>query len=246
MKAPPSEKVWVGIPSYDRRLDIGCVAGLFQCAHLYSRPFFLVGMSNISLARNEIAHIFMEKLPQYEWFVMIDSDIVFTIRDWQLLWDGSEDVVCAEYAKKIVGQSPTQFGLGFCRVHRSVFEKIKALKREDGDNVGEEYAQRFYHKGEMMVNYFPNGANPQGRWLGEDHGFFMLAQLTDIKPRLETRTTLAHVGYFEFSYPNQIKGYKMITETELNYMDKPPQPRVPSAENGPDGGTFTSDPPQTD
>lgn len=198
-------KVFVGIPSIDRRIDVHCMMGLMRCMPFYGRTYFLLGMSNISLARNEIAHIFMEK-SECEWLMWIDSDIVFTREDWELLWEGDEDIVTAEYAKKIIGEKPAQFGLGFTRVHRRVFETIREMKTEDG----QDYAQRFYHKGAMMVNYFPNGANAAGRWLSEDHGFFMLAQMTDAKPRLETRTRLRHVGMFEFGYPDQIPGYSIV------------------------------------
>jgi hypothetical protein len=204
----PRETVLVVMPAYDRRIDIGCFGGLIACLPFYERPFFLVGMSNISLARNELAHIFMEKSPiKYDWMMMIDSDIVFTTADWLLLWEGDEDIVTADYSKKIIGERPVSFGLGFTRVHRRVLEKIKDLKKEDGT----EYAQRFYHKGEMMINYFPNGANPDGRWLSEDHGFFVLASLTDVKPRVEKRTRLLHVGSFEYGYPDQLPvGYQKV------------------------------------
>lgn len=196
------EKVFVTMPSMDRRIDIGTMAGLMACTPYYHMPFILAGMSNISLARNELAHIFLHKT-EYEWCMMLDSDIVFTREDWELLWEGDEDVVTAEYAKKILGQPPAKFGLGFTRVHRSVFEKINALQTPEGT----EYAGRFYHKGAMMTNFFPNGPTGESRWLSEDHGFFMLCAMTDVKPRLETRTKLKHVGSIEYCYPDQLPGY---------------------------------------
>lgn len=203
----PSEQVFVGMPSYDRRIDVHCMLGLMHCMPCYGRTYFNIGMSNICLARNEIADVFLKTT--HDWFMMIDSDTVFTREDWNLLWEGEEDVVTAEYAKKIIGERPVSFGLGFTRVHRRVFTKIAALLTDDGAD----YAQRFYHKGAMMVNYFPNGANAAGRWIGEDHGFFNLCSMTDVIPRVETRTKLRHVGTFEFGYPDQIPGFKMI-ETE--------------------------------
>lgn len=205
---PHRDKVLVTMPTYDRRIDVGCMAGLVNCLEYYHTPFFMVGMSNISLARNEIAHMFLKS--PFEWMMMVDSDIVFSKEDWLLLWEGDEDIVCAEYSKKIIGEGAARFGLGFTRVHRSVFEKIEALTKEDGS----ESAQRFYHKGAMMVNYFPNGANSESRWISEDHGFFMLASLCEgVKPRVETRTKLKHVGTLEYHYPDQLPGFKFI-ETE--------------------------------
>ena len=95
-------------------------------------------------------------------------------------------------------------------MHRSVFERIKALTHEDGA----ERVNRFYHKGAMMVDYFPNGAIQSGRWIGEDQGFFMWCGLTESSIRMETRTHLKHVGRFEFGYPDQVPGFK-IMEPEI-------------------------------
>jgi len=202
------EKVLVAIPVYDYKLDLRCVEGLFSCLPYYHRPIFWSGMSNIALARNQIAHTFVEGLTSYEWLMMIDSDTGFTVEDWQLLWEGEEQIVVAEYARKAIGEKPVQFGLGFTRVHRSVFEKMKELKQDDGS----EKLGRFYHKGQMMVDYFPNGAIQSGRWIGEDQGFFMWAAYTESSVRIETRTKLKHIGRFEYGYPDQIPGFTMVEE----------------------------------
>lgn len=201
------EKILVALPMYDSRMDAGCVSGLLKCIPHYGHPLFFCGMSNIALARNEIAHLFVEKTP-FDWLMCIDSDTSFNEDDWKLLWEGDEEIVCAEYARKILGEKPVQFGLGFTRIHRSVFEKIKALMHEDGA----ERVNRFMHKGQMMVDYYPNGAIQSGRWIGEDQGFFMWAALTEASIRMETRTKLGHVGRFEFGYPNQIPGFEMRLE----------------------------------
>jgi hypothetical protein len=197
---PPREKVLVAIPTFDRRIDVGTMAGLSQVPDYYDRPFVLAGMSDIGLARNNIAHEFVENLVQYDWIMWIDSDICFTREDWEFLWEGDEDVVCAQYARKILGMQPANFGLGFTRVHRSVFEKIKDLMRDDGT----ESAQRFYANGAMRINYFPTGATGDHRWISEDRGFFLLATSAGCKAREETRTKLRHVGLIEFHYPDQI------------------------------------------
>jgi hypothetical protein len=218
---PPRDKVMVCMPVKSHFGQCtGNIQGMIQCLDYYSRPLMVVGQSNISLARNELAHTFLEKFPEFEWSMWIDSDIVFTPEDWLTLWEGDEEVVSACYSRKVLGEPATEFGLGFTRVHRSVFEKIKELTTDDG----QEHAQRFYHKGAMLVNYFPNGANPAGRWLGEDHGFFMLASLTDCKPRLEKRTKLRHVGEIEFGYPNQIPVemlLKLLTQAGFTIAETP-------------------------
>jgi len=197
---PYRDKVFVGMPCYDRRVDIACVAGLMQCLEWYKIPFFCVGNSNISLARNEIAHVFLERATECEWFVMIDSDTIFTRDDWNILWEGTEDVVCCEYARKVFGEPPVKYGLGFSRVHRRVFEKIAELKKDDGS----EYALRYYARGSIFVDYFPNGPNAGSQWLSEDHGFFTLAAMAQIQHRLENRTKLRHVEPYEYGYPDQI------------------------------------------
>lgn len=194
------DKILVAMPVYNSLIDAGCVSGLLSCAPFYERPYIFSGNSSIALARNEITHMFVEKMPNYEWLMWIDADTRFTPRDWQLLWEGDDKlIVCAEYARKFLGMSPVQFGLGFTRVHRSVYEKIKALTLD-----GEDRVRRFYHKGEMMVDYHPNGALGEGRWIGEDQGFFMWAAACEIPTRLETRTRLVHAGSFGYEYPQQI------------------------------------------
>jgi hypothetical protein len=208
-KGPPRDKVLVMMPCYDWKIDCECVGGLLQCVPFYERPLFFKGMSDVALARNELVHVFMEKT-NFEWAVMIDSDTTFTIHDWCLLMEGEELVVTAEYARKVVGEKPVRFGLGFTRVHRSVFEKIKALSTEDG----QERAQRFYHKGEIYVNYFPNGVTAEGRVVREDAGFFMLVSLCEVSARVETRTRLGHVGPMKFGYPDQVAGYSIVDPPE--------------------------------
>jgi hypothetical protein len=74
---------------------------------------------------------------------------------------------------------------------------------------GAERANRFYHDGQMMVDYHPNGAMPTGRWIGEDQGFFMWAAAVEAKLRVETRTRLGHAGRLVYGYPHQIPGYEI-------------------------------------
>lgn len=199
------DKIIVAMPCYNFLIDAGCVNGMLACLPYYHRPLIWAGNSNIALARNEIVHMFVENMTEVEWLMWIDADTRFTPVDWNLLWEGNEELVCAEYARKVLGLPPVQFGLGFTRVHRSVYERIKALTNEDGT----ERANRFYHKGVMMVDYHPNGAMASGKWIGEDHGFFMFANLAEAKLRIETRTRLGHAGNFEYGYPNQIPGYEI-------------------------------------
>lgn len=203
----PREKILLAIPTMDSKIDCGCIMGLMMCLEFYHRPLFYGGCSNIAFARNNIAHRFMEET-NYEWLMMVDADIQFTVDDWKLLWEGEEKIVIGDYSKKTLGKPSAKHGLGFTRVHRSVFEKIKELKTE----TGEDMARRYYHNSVMMVDYFPQGAIGAGEWIGEDQGFLMWCANVENAVRWETRTRLTHVGRFEYCYPDQIPGYKIQEE----------------------------------
>lgn len=196
------EKIFFGIPLATRMIDFACSMAIHRTlARTGGNVYFHAGLSEIALARNVITQRF--KQSDCDWFMMIDSDIVFSEDDWNYLWEGSEDVVTASYARKIPGKSPANYGLGFTRVHRRVFDKIDNLMNESGTM---EIAARFYMDGAMHVNYFPGGVTGDSRWLGEDRAFFTLCQIAEIEHRLETRCQLQHVGSFLYGYPDQSNG----------------------------------------
>ena len=143
---------------------------------------------------------------------MIDADIEFDLSDWMLLWEGDEDIVTAEYSKKVIGESAAKCGLGFTRVHRSVFEKMAALRNPDET----ETVPPYYLKGRMLRAYFTTGPNFESRWVGEDHSFFLRASMTDATVRFETRTRLRHIGPFAYHYPQQIPEYAVLTDQGAN------------------------------
>ena len=208
---PPREKVMVAIPSKNSQLDCGCFDGLLRTMDYWSQPLILGGCSDPGLARCKIAHVFVEKATEFDWLMMIDDDMIFTREDWELLWEGDELIVCGDYSKKILGQRHTGTGLGFTRVHRSVFEMMKDLKTDEGG----ELVERFYMDGEVLVDYFPSGTRlMKSRRLGEDQGFFMLCSLVTQSMRWEKRTRLGHVGRFVYGYPNQIPGYEIRNDEE--------------------------------
>lgn len=210
------DKIIVAMPCYNSLIDAGCVNGMLACAPFYARPLIFAGNSSIALARNEIANIFVESTDA-DWLMWIDADTRFTPDDWNLLWEDGDsvDIVCAEYARKVLGLPPVQFGLGFTRIHRRVFEAIKKLTHEDGA----ERVNRFYHKGQVYVDYHPNGAMQSGKWIGEDQGFFMWAGLAEAKLRVETRTKLKHVGTLPYDYPEQINAATLVELFKLLPID---------------------------
>jgi hypothetical protein len=123
-------------------------------------------------------------------------------KDWDLLWEGDEEIVQAEYARKQLGEPPVQFGMGFVRVHRDVYVRIMDLRND----AGEPLTREFYHRGKMIVDFHPSGAIGAGKWVGEDQGFYMWAANADATMRIEKRTQLIHWGPFPFQYPEQIPG----------------------------------------
>lgn len=168
------------------------------------------GESSVSTARDYVAHYFLTRTT-CEWLVWIDSDICFTREDWRLLMEqqGDERAVCAEYLKKNQDLSieVANFGLGFARVHRSVFEALDALDREDGEPRLLRYRSGVIigdQRGiEEFVEYHPIGVLPDGSRRNEDHGFWLCVRLAGIPIRKETRTRLGHTGQYTWVYDKE-------------------------------------------
>lgn len=168
------------------------------------------GESSVSTARDYVVHYFLTRT-SCEWLVWIDADICFTREDWRLLMEqqGNELAVCAEYLKKTQDLTieVANFGLGFARVHRSVYETLDALDREDGEPRLLRYRSGVDIAGqraiEEFVEYHPIGVLPDGSRRNEDHGFWLLVRLAGIQIRKETRTKLGHTGPYTWVYDAQ-------------------------------------------
>ncbi len=153
---------------------------LVTCRDLYAAITMPTECSHPSLVRNIMADTFLRS--GLEWFVGIDSDIVPSRADFELLleptdiqaqyFDGdaaelephdrltapptptrievqiptpsgytasrpelADVLVCAEYAYKREEFEPVQFGGGFYRAHKSVFNILANLKHPPGDTV---------------------------------------------------------------------------------------------------------------
>lgn len=112
-----------------------------------------------------------------------------------------ELAVTAEYARKTELREPIRFGMGFVRLHRSVFEKLDALKNEEGIPI----IDQFMHQGRLVSDYFPAGTDGEGRRHGEDGAFWLRVRLAGITPRIETRTKLVHWGRQAYPYVNSLR-----------------------------------------
>ncbi len=161
------------------------------------------GDSNITHCRNMLAHAFLTRYPDFDTLFFWDDDIVATVQEFAWMLEGPEQVVIAPYARKQMGRGPVGFGMGFCRVHRTVFDTLNAWEADDGS----ELLQRFYVEGEgIATHFFYTGASPEARWYGEDTGFWHFSARTAISQRLEHRTRLFHLGHHRYGYPDQLAG----------------------------------------
>lgn len=107
-----------------------------------------------------------------------------------------ELLVTAEYARKTETREPVRFGLGFTRIHKSVFKKLDDLV----DDSGKELVDQFFHQGRLVREYFPMTTLGDGRRVGEDGGFWTLCRIAGLTPRVEQRTRLVHWGRHAYHY----------------------------------------------
>ncbi len=199
-KVDPRQIV-LAMPCKTGQNDVMTTRGLCNVigsGRLANQPLFNYGGSNVAAVRNKIAHEFLTRTSA-EWLMMLDDDIGFTLDDWDYLWEDqhSELAVCAEYLQKIDGQQvPALFGLGFCRVHREVFERLIKLT----DSTGQAWVRQGIYAGTLMYDFFPQGVNSAGEYRQEDHGFWTLVHLTQAPVRLERRGHLLHSGRSTWRY----------------------------------------------
>lgn len=201
LQAVDPRQIIIAVPCHSGRVDVLTANGLCniigtgRCAN---QPMWNYGGSNVAAVRNCIAHSFLNNATA-EWLMFLDDDIGFTVQDWDLLWEdhGEDLAVCAEYLQKIDGQTvPARLGLGFARVHRSVFQILTELSMENGTP----FLRQGYYSGKLMWDFFPQGVTASGEYRQEDHGFWFLCKLASISVRMETRTKLAHSGRSTWRY----------------------------------------------
>lgn len=153
------KRIMLAIPCHDARVDVATVAGLLQvCAAGGGsvQPFLSAGDSNIAHHRNSIAHA-LKTRPEYkdcDTLVWVDSDIGFTVQDFLYVMepnaDGTHpDLVIAPYSEKNESGRSIEWGMGFVRTSRELFEKLDAWMVEE-----QEALNRYYLNGELATHYF--------------------------------------------------------------------------------------------
>lgn len=213
------QSVCIITPTSHGEVVTGYCSGLLQCAGLYGGHMFVNGNSEVNYARNLCVHAFMQLPAHFEWLAFIDADIQFSRSDFGLLisdcpendyagelgeWIGpiGQHIRCAEYTCRPVSDALTEsrrvakLALGFSLIHKSVFDAIRELK----DDNGQEQVRSFFYKGSLAYDYFPSGALGDSHWMSEDRGFFTYAALAGYKPWIETRTRLIHWGRYGAEY----------------------------------------------
>jgi hypothetical protein len=167
------------------------------------RPYWLNGHSNIAGGRSLMAHYFLNNT-ECDTLFFWDSDIVASLQDFAYMMEGDEQVVIAPYARKEMGRAPVGFGMGFCRIHRSVFDTLNAWTTDEGEEVLGRFYQNDVPPQPIATHFFYTGASPEARWYGEDTGFWHFCARNNITQRLERRTRLGHIGLFKYGYPDQM------------------------------------------
>jgi hypothetical protein len=211
-------KVMLGLPCADHKMyceTVMSIIAILAASGGAVQPFWLQGNSNVAAARNLVVHYFLYSTDCDTLFFW-DNDIVASAQDFAYVMEGDEQVVIAPYARKEMGREPVGFGMGFCRIHRSVFDALNDWKSEDGEEVLGRYYQTEL-AAPIATHFFYTGASPEARWYGEDTGFWHFCARNGITQRLERRTRLGHIGLHKYGYPDQVPAGQQPTVGAMAY-----------------------------
>lgn len=200
---PDVGKILLAMPCGDGKIHAATMMSVMAIMALSEgqiTPYWHLYGSNIAEVRNGCAHYFLTRT-DCDTLFFLDSDIVFSPHDFACMLEGDEQVVIAPYARKVMGMPPTGFGMGFCRIHRSVFDTLNSLT----DDEGGEALGRYYLEGQgVATHFFYTGASTDARWFGEDTGFWHFCAMNNTTTRFENRTNLGHIGQYVYRCPSQI------------------------------------------
>ncbi len=90
-------------------------------------------------------------------------------------------------------------------------QQIAAIRDSFISQAGHPRLWQATYQGRVFHDYYPSGPItdlhiPNGKWMGEDHGFWTLCRLAGLIPRIETRTRLIHIGRKAYPYEGPDQG----------------------------------------
>jgi hypothetical protein len=208
----PIPTIFLALPAYGGKVFSKFVVSVLQSiGDIKFAIHFLDGESLIPRARNHLAREFLET--NYEWFLFIDTDIIFTPEDIKRLISHNKDIICGLCAKK---QIKTEFvvnildrdhkpdekgalevkygGTGVMLIKRHVFEDmIKAhpeIEYVDDSNIGAGLCWDFFSVG--VVNR---------RYLSEDWYFCERWRNMGGQVFVDTKVLCQHIGTMTYPLP---------------------------------------------
>lgn len=171
-----------------------------------------VGKGSIQMARDELAKVTLEK--GFDRVLFIDTDLKITYDNIIRILSHDVDIVAGLYARKVVdafweiavskqvepvnGLIPIEgAGGGFVAIKANVFKVMKDTQPQHSsvEGGGRDYHNWFFQGTVHCEKY------PQGRFMGEDHGFFYWAQRAGFTPYADVSFFIPHTG--EADYPLQ-------------------------------------------
>lgn len=207
-------KIFVGIPSFDKRIFVPCVQSLMNAMKelitngLPSDVVFEVGLPYVSMARNNLIRKFMES--DATDFIFIDADLGFPPHAFNALIGADENVVAGVYPKKqneemfpvllklddkscVINENGALLAdalpTGFMKIKRHVIEKMVQAYPELA------YTDALSQK--TTYNFFGTFVK-DGRWYGDDYGFCKLWKDIGGKCHVIPDITFIHCGHRNF------------------------------------------------
>src|SRR4029079_12081135 len=178
----------------------------------------MTGHSAIDMARSMMVSDALEQ--GFDELVWIDSDISFSVEDFERLRSHGKPFVCGIYPKKgqpelachtMPGTKEIVFGkqgglipllyaaTGFLYTHRTVYETIRERLALPTCNTrfGRGFVPYFQP---MVVPDGAGGAEPGHWYLGEDYAFCERARRAGFELFADTTIRLMHIGRYGFSW----------------------------------------------
>lgn len=183
-----------------------------------------IGDSHPGRARNRAAAHFLHNASE-DFLLFVDTDIIFTRRDIDMLAESEEAIVAGIYPLKSVELKPclqtlpghrdtatggvieiARAGTGFMRIRRDVFETLKSE------------SNRYTNHGREEWDFFRSGVSGS-EWLSEDWFFCDDARKAGFRVMCDTRIQLGHQGVITFPIKEKIKRLKYCADDYSEHME---------------------------